>query len=102
MAYPTRSGNHAFAGSDIVRFTADEGRGEHFFVVASKGKVPAWRKDKSIPMVEVVQAFKVFRGTHHTADPPTPAKGELESAFGTSNIDNVVKHILENGEIIAA
>jgi len=28
-----------------------------------------------------------------------PSKQRLENAFGTSNVDNVVKHILENGTV---
>ncbi|GMG01210.1 unnamed protein product [Aspergillus oryzae var. brunneus] len=48
-----------------------------------------WRKDRSIPLADVVNGFKIFV-THN--------KGILETEFGTSNEDECIKKILENGE----
>jgi ribosome maturation protein Sdo1 len=34
-----------------------------FFVYAEPHKVEQWRKDKSIPLVDVVQAFNIYEGS---------------------------------------
>jgi len=72
----------------------------NYYVLVYAGMVEKWRKDKSIPMVDVVDSFAVFRGRKGEAD--HPAKGELESEFGTSNNDSVVTQILEKGELSKA
>ena len=49
-------------------------------------------------MVNVVQKFEVYKGEHGT-DGEKPSDQELEAAFGTSNRDDVIKRILEQGDI---
>ncbi|WEW61554.1 hypothetical protein PRK78_007044 [Emydomyces testavorans] len=60
-----------------------------------------WKKDRSIPLAQVVSGFKVFvthrqgaQGIHDGA-----SMALLESEFGTANEDEVIMKILEKGEI---
>jgi ribosome maturation protein Sdo1 len=68
--------------------------------VSSPETLAKWRKDKSIPLVEVVGLFKVFvqrtSGAQSLGD--TASKAELDNEFGTSNVDEVIKKILQEGE----
>lgn len=34
--------------------------GQEFFVIANPGVAAKWKKDKSIPLIDVVQAFNVY------------------------------------------
>jgi ribosome maturation protein Sdo1 len=70
-----------------------------FFVMTYPGKVAEWKKDKTIPLVDVVQNFSVFTTStgSNTGEVIHPPKGILESAFDTSNQDEIVKKILEDG-----
>lgn len=75
---------------------------EDFIVWASsKQDLENWRKDSSIPLVDVVQLFKVFstmkqgsQGVYHEA-----SHSQLDNAFGTHDEDEVIKKILKEGEI---
>ncbi|KAE8147492.1 ribosome maturation protein [Aspergillus avenaceus] len=59
-----------------------------------------WRKDRSIPLADVVNGWKIFvthkHGTQGILD--GASKGILESEFGTSNEDDCIIKILENGD----
>ncbi|KAB8222713.1 ribosome maturation protein [Aspergillus novoparasiticus] len=59
-----------------------------------------WRKDRSIPLADVVNGFKIFVTHKHGAQGimDGASKGILETEFGTSNEDECIKKILENGE----
>ncbi|PQE11496.1 Ribosome maturation SBDS N-terminal protein [Rutstroemia sp. NJR-2017a BBW] len=61
-----------------------------------------WRNDKTIPMAEVIDSYKVFvthmHGTQGIYDHASNA--ELESEFGTHKIDEVAEIILQDGSII--
>ncbi|KAI1911735.1 hypothetical protein LOZ53_006173 [Ophidiomyces ophidiicola] len=79
-------------------------KGDHddFVVfVEDVAAVQNWRKDRSIPLSQVVNGFKVFcthrQGAQGIYD--GASKALLESEFGTSNEDDVVTKILEKGEI---
>lgn len=54
--------------------------GEEYYVIAIPDMVEKWKKDKSIPIVDVVQSFDVFTspagGNVFPAD--RPSKGQLE------------------------
>ncbi|KPM37108.1 hypothetical protein AK830_g9461 [Neonectria ditissima] len=57
--------------------------------------------DKTIPLAHFISSFKVFR-THNQGVQGTydaAAKGTLESEFGTSVDDDVIKIILEKGTL---
>ncbi|KAI9278555.1 ribosome maturation protein [Phascolomyces articulosus] len=73
---------------------------QEYFVVANKGMAGRWRKDKTIPLVDVVQSFDVMTTTtgSETGEFVRPSKGALQSAFHTSNMDKVVEQIVEHGE----
>lgn len=71
-----------------------------FLVIANAGMVSKYKADKSIPLVEVVESFDVFTIANggNTGEAIRPAKGVLESAFNTTNEDEIVKTIIQNGE----
>ncbi|KAL0086103.1 ribosome maturation protein [Phycomyces blakesleeanus] len=73
--------------------------GDEFFVVAVPGMTSKWRKDKTIPLIDVVQSFEVLMTPNGTSSGEAirPSKGVLESAFNTNNVDIVVRTIVENG-----
>ncbi|KAK3683237.1 hypothetical protein LTR37_016600 [Vermiconidia calcicola] len=79
-----------------------KGKTEDFVIfVESKEAVQNWKNDKSVPLAQVVDAYKVFvthkHGTQGIMD--TASKGTLEDEFGTSRDDDVVKQMLERGTI---
>ncbi|KAB8229799.1 hypothetical protein ETB97_011875 [Aspergillus alliaceus] len=59
-----------------------------------------WRKDRSIPLADVVNGFKIFvthkHGTQGILD--GASKALLENEFGTTNEDECITKILENGD----
>ncbi|ODM22560.1 hypothetical protein SI65_00148 [Aspergillus cristatus] len=59
-----------------------------------------WRNDRSIPLAQVVNGWKIFVSHRHGAQGllDGASKGLLESEFGTSNEDDVMVKILERGE----
>ncbi|KAA8911699.1 hypothetical protein TRICI_003731 [Trichomonascus ciferrii] len=75
---------------------------EDFIVWASsKQDLERWRNDSSVPLVEVVQLFKVFctmkqgsQGVYHEA-----SHSQLDNAFGTHDEDEVIKKILKEGDV---
>jgi ribosome maturation protein Sdo1 len=71
-----------------------------FFVIANPGMVCKWRKDKTIPLIDVVQNFDIHTTTtgSNTGEAIHPSNGMLESAFGTTNKDDIVKKIVNEGE----
>ncbi|KAK3940058.1 ribosome maturation protein [Diplogelasinospora grovesii] len=60
-----------------------------------------WLSDKSIPLAQVVSAFKIFvthkQGAQGVYD--GASKSALENEFGTSNEDDAIKQILEKGTL---
>jgi len=79
-----------------------KGKEDDFVVYVESSKIVAdWKKNKSIPMTDVVNAFKIFvthkHGAQGTFD--TASKSTLENEFSTSNVDDVIKQILEKGDI---
>jgi ribosome maturation protein Sdo1 len=59
------------------------------------------KKDKSIPLAEVVASFQIHKFAHPGSKSgmmEKPSKAEFEKAFGTTNADEMVKFMLENGE----
>ncbi|EGF79815.1 hypothetical protein BATDEDRAFT_89467 [Batrachochytrium dendrobatidis JAM81] len=86
--------------SDRVVFEGGGGK-ESFFVYVEPDMVDKWRKDKSIPLVEVVQAFTIFEvdngGNHGIAI--KPSKSSLH-AFGTEDETVIVTRILNDGRLV--
>jgi len=76
--------------------------GEDFIVLVGDTKLlDQWQSDSSIPLVQVVDGFKVFtthkQGAQGILD--SASKSTLEGAFGTSNADEVIKAILTEGKL---
>ncbi|KAM3425421.1 SDO1-like protein C21C3.19 [Cercospora zeina] len=80
-----------------------KGSNDDFIIIVDSAKaVQDWKKDSSVPLAQVVAGFKVFL-THkqgNTGVLDEASKGALESEFGTSNEDAVIKQILEKGNIV--
>ncbi|KAL9559593.1 hypothetical protein PS6_000688 [Mucor atramentarius] len=71
-----------------------------YFVIAQPGMVAKWKKDKTIPLIDVVQSFDVFTTPSGsvTGEAIRPSNSTLENVFSTSNKDDIVKKIVSEGE----
>ncbi|KAF2401743.1 putative RNA binding protein [Trichodelitschia bisporula] len=79
-----------------------QGTDDDFVVIAeSVEAVQKWKGDKTVPLVDVVNSFQVFcthkQGIQGQLDRASNAA--LENEFGTKNEDDVVKMILEKGDV---
>jgi ribosome maturation protein Sdo1 len=77
-----------------------KGNTDDFIVfVESPEDLAAWKKDKSIPLAQVVNSFKILLTHKHGAQGQMDdaSKASLENEFGTHNEDEVLKKILEDG-----
>ncbi|KAF2483225.1 shwachman-Bodian-diamond syndrome protein [Neohortaea acidophila] len=80
-----------------------QGKDEDFIIfVDSKEAVQNWKKDRSIPLAQVVSGFKILtshkQGNQGILD--TASKAALEDEFGTHRDDDVITKILETGTIV--
>lgn len=81
-------------------------KGEHdtFLVfVDDEADFKKWQGDKSVPLSHFISAFKIFvtggpgvSGTYDGA-----SKATLSNEFGTDDTDEVIKKILEKGDLQA-
>ncbi|KAH7086056.1 ribosome maturation protein [Paraphoma chrysanthemicola] len=78
-----------------------QGSSEGFAVfVESEEIVKKWKGDKTIPLTDVVAGWKIFTTEHGKQGVlNTASNSQLENEFGTKNEDDVVKAILEKGDI---
>ncbi|CAG8490729.1 6208_t:CDS:2 [Paraglomus brasilianum] len=78
-----------------------QGSRDEYFVYAYPEEVKKWRKDKSIPLTDVVQSFDIFEifGGGNDGIAGRPSKQRLENTFGTSKNMDVLEIILEDGMI---
>lgn len=79
-----------------------KGNTDDFIVfVDSVEDLNAWKGDKSIPLAQVVNSFKIMlthkQGAQGQLD--GASKASLENEFGTSNEDEVIIKILEQGQL---
>ncbi|KAF8427541.1 ribosome maturation protein [Tirmania nivea] len=79
-------------------------KGDHndFVIFAESPEIVCrWKKDRSIPLMEVVDGFHIFTTRHQGAQGHLEEASHLalDSEFGTHNVDDVVRHILERGEV---
>lgn len=89
-------------GQDVQTRVHFKGKNEDYIVFAESAQaVSEWKKDKSIPLVQVVNGFKIFVTHKHgnQGELNTASKGTLEDEFGTSRDDDVIKQILEQGSV---
>ncbi|KAF2006590.1 shwachman-Bodian-diamond syndrome protein [Amniculicola lignicola CBS 123094] len=89
-------------GNDQQTKVHFKGKEDDFVIFVDSAKaVEDWKKDSSIPLAQVVSGWKVFvthkQGTQGILD--AASNGALESEFGTSKDDDVVKQILEKGDV---
>ncbi|KIW11269.1 hypothetical protein PV08_10569 [Exophiala spinifera] len=78
-----------------------KGSTDDFIVfIESPEDLARWKQDKSIPLAEVVNSFKIMVTHKHGAQGQLDgaSKASLENEFGTSNEDEVIKKILEQGQ----
>jgi ribosome maturation protein Sdo1 len=78
------------------------GKDEDFIVfVESPEAVHGWRKDKSIPLAQVLSGWKVFITHKHGAQGVLDGapNSVLENEFGTHKEEDVVEQILEKGTV---
>jgi len=79
-----------------------QGKEEDFIVfVDSPEDLEAWKKDRSIPLAQVVSGFKIMVSHKHGAQGVMDgaSKSTLENEFGTSNDDECIIKILETGQV---
>ncbi|KAF2211787.1 hypothetical protein CERZMDRAFT_59734 [Cercospora zeae-maydis SCOH1-5] len=90
-------------GNDPQTKVHFKGNSDDFIIIVESAKaVQDWKKDSSVPLAQVVAGFKIFL-THkqgNTGVLDGASKGALEDEFGTSNEDEVIKQILEKGNIV--
>jgi len=74
---------------------------EFIVIVGDADALTKWRDgDKTIPLVDVVDSFDVFhtgQGAQGLLD--RAPKSVLDSVFGTTNEDDIVKKILSEGRV---
>jgi len=79
-----------------------KGKEDDFVVFVESAKAVAdWKADKSIPLTQVVDSFKVFVTHKHGAQGTFDAasKSTLENEFGSTKEEHVVQQILEKGNV---
>ncbi|CZT16187.1 related to RNA binding protein [Ramularia collo-cygni] len=80
-----------------------KGSSDDFIVFVDSAKaVQDWKGDSTIPLAQVVSGWNVYvTGGHgNQGILGAASKGALESEFGSSKDDDVVKQILEKGNIV--
>ncbi|KAI8632333.1 shwachman-Bodian-diamond syndrome protein [Xylariaceae sp. FL1651] len=79
-----------------------KGQDDDFIVFVDDNETyKKWLSDKSVPMAHFVSTFKVFvthkQGTQGQLD--DASKSTLAAEFGTDDADEVIKQILEKGNV---
>ncbi|KAE8379956.1 ribosome maturation protein [Aspergillus bertholletiae] len=88
-------------GNDPTSKVFYKGASEDFIVFVDDTQVlNNWRNDRSIPLADVVNGFKIFVTHRHGAQGimDGASKGILQTEFGTANEDECITKILENGD----
>ncbi|KAI4852148.1 hypothetical protein E4T44_01464, partial [Aureobasidium sp. EXF-8845] len=75
---------------------------DYIVFVESAQAVRDWKADKSVPLAQVVNGWKIFvthkQGTTGILD--TASNSQLDNEFGTHKEEDVVQQILEKGDIL--
>jgi len=82
----------------IVRHHRDGHPESPFFVFTYPGMAEKYRKDPNIPLLNVVEKFKVYIGNGRS-QAEFPARGDLLSEFGTDNVEEIINVILLTGKL---
>jgi ribosome maturation protein Sdo1 len=74
---------------------------DFIILVESADAVKQWKEDKSTPLVDVVKSFDVFTTHKHGAQGELnrASNALLENEFGTKNVDDVLKIVIEKGQL---
>eukprot|EP01092_Planopodium_desertum_P009128 TRINITY_DN38_c0_g1_i2.p1 TRINITY_DN38_c0_g1~~TRINITY_DN38_c0_g1_i2.p1 ORF type:complete len:203 (+),score=40.37 TRINITY_DN38_c0_g1_i2:47-610(+) len=90
------------AKPELVRWikTSVGSTGEHYYVFCHPGQAALWRKDKTIPLIDVLEVIEVFTKESGNTDYGRPGKDQLKAAFDTANQTEICTRILEEGEIL--
>ncbi|KAK5134678.1 hypothetical protein LTR08_006193 [Meristemomyces frigidus] len=89
-------------GNDPQTKVHYKGANDDFIIFVDSAKaVQEWKKDKSTPLAQVVSGWKVFVTHKHGAQGilDTASHQQLDGEFGTHNEDDVVKQIMESGNV---
>jgi len=87
--------------AQLVRYPREGHPEAPFFIITYPGMAEKFRADPSISILDVVEYMKVFAGTER-GNGDIPPRGELNSEFGTDNINEVIRKILIHGKIVKA
>ncbi|KAL1302766.1 hypothetical protein AAFC00_003113 [Neodothiora populina] len=80
-----------------------KGEGDDFVIfVDSAQSVRDWKADKSVPLAQVVNGWKIFCTHKHgnQGQLDTASNSQLDNEFGTHKEEDVVIQILEKGNIL--
>jgi ribosome maturation protein Sdo1 len=74
---------------------------KEFFVYADPNLVGKWQKDPTIPLVDVLESFKIFTVDNRSSQgiALTPSLGQLQDAFGPISETEMIKTILQHGRV---
>ncbi|KAF3907600.1 hypothetical protein AA313_de0204156 [Arthrobotrys entomopaga] len=88
-------------GSSVNKVILKKDDEEFIVLVDDKDALQKWKGDSSVPLAQVVGAFKVYttRGGGPQGGMDTAPKARLESAFGSKNDDEIIKIILSEGHL---
>ncbi|KAJ4357206.1 uncharacterized protein N0V89_001781 [Didymosphaeria variabile] len=89
-------------GNDQQTKVHYKGQEDDFIIfVDSANAVKEWKEDKSVPLAQVVSGWKVFithkHGNQGILD--SASNLQLENEFGTHKEEDVVKQIIEKGDL---
>lgn len=76
------------------------GKKDTFYIWTLTGMAEKWKKDKSINLLDVVQSFQIMKGGAKGQQGLKPSMGELETEFGTNNMEQACRKLLELGEVL--
>ncbi|KAJ2900510.1 hypothetical protein MKZ38_002415 [Zalerion maritima] len=84
-----------------VHYKGPETENDFIIFVEDREALNKWREDTSVPLAHVVQSFKVFTTHQQGASGALDgaSKQILETEFGTSVDEEVIKTILQKGDV---
>ena len=75
-------------------------RNQTMVLMVDEEMLQKYKKDQSIPLAEVVDSFDIFQFDEGKSGRlGQPSKQEIKAIFGTTNDDEIVKFMLENGRL---
>jgi ribosome maturation protein Sdo1 len=70
-------------------------------LMVDKDALKKYKQDPSVPLAEVVDSFQLLKydNAGRSGTKSKPSKQEIQDVFGTSRDDDVVKFMLEHGQL---